>query len=240
MKKLMALTGRGQTRPENSSGNILTGQRTDIRCYVAGGASAIKEGDTMNAPRWLYSVLGFLRWRRLISPLAAVTRKPAVLSPSSFNFSISSITSCGIRTVVICDFAFFAPVAITRSPHIRCMSVYAKRIIKKGLKCISLMCSVKNEGEIHLEITKPGSVGARTGPLTTNDNYTIEAAMKNNTTAPQRFIFLFLAVMRANTQAHPHREQISATSEREARSLLAGRFVLIFAGRLPVREVVNA
>ncbi|CND22603.1 MULTISPECIES: host cell division inhibitor Icd-like protein [Yersinia] len=64
--------------------------------------------------------------------------------------------------------------------------------------------------------------------------------MKNNTTAPQRFIFLFLAVMRANTQAHPHREQISATSEREARSLLAGRFVLIFAGRLPVREVVNA
>ncbi|UZM81153.1 host cell division inhibitor Icd-like protein [Yersinia massiliensis] len=46
--------------------------------------------------------------------------------------------------------------------------------------------------------------------------------------------------MRANTQAHPHREQISATSEREARSLLAGRFVLIFAGRQPVREVVNA
>lgn len=84
-----------------------------------------------------------------------------------------------------------------------------------------------------------GATNTRRG-LTTNDNYTIEAAMKNNTTAPQRFTFLFLAVMRANTQAHPHREQISATSEREARSLLAGRFVLIFAGRQPVREVVNA
>ncbi|MGT3173470.1 host cell division inhibitor Icd-like protein [Yersinia enterocolitica] len=91
-----------------------------------------------------------------------------------------------------------------------------------------------------VKTAKPGSVSPLTGPLTTNDNYTIEAAMKNNTTAPQRFTFLFLAVMRANTQAHPHREQISATSEREARSLLAGRFVLIFAGRLPVREVVNA
>ncbi len=64
--------------------------------------------------------------------------------------------------------------------------------------------------------------------------------MKNNTTAPQRFTFLFLAVMRANTQAHPHREQINATSEWEARFLLTGRFVLIFAGRLPVREVANA
>jgi hypothetical protein len=53
----------------------------------------------------------------------------------------------------------------------------------------------------------------------------------------QRFTFLFLAVIRANPQAKPHREQVTATSEREARSFLAGRFVLLFAGRLPVREV---
>lgn len=61
--------------------------------------------------------------------------------------------------------------------------------------------------------------------------------MQNHTTAPQRFIFLFLAVVRANPLAHPHREEITATSEREARSLLAGRFVLVFAGRLPALGV---
>ncbi|CAI0832068.1 host cell division inhibitor Icd-like protein [Serratia fonticola] len=64
--------------------------------------------------------------------------------------------------------------------------------------------------------------------------------MSNIITAPQRFTFLFLAVVRANTQARPHREQVTATSEREARSFLAGRYVLLFAGRLPVREVHHA
>lgn len=61
--------------------------------------------------------------------------------------------------------------------------------------------------------------------------------MSNLITAPQRFTFLFLAVVRGNPQAQPHREQVTATSEHEARSFLAGRFVLLFAGRLPVREV---
>ncbi len=42
MRRLMTLTGQGQTQSENSSGNILTGQRTDIRYYVAGGVAAIK------------------------------------------------------------------------------------------------------------------------------------------------------------------------------------------------------
>jgi hypothetical protein len=53
-------------------------------------------------------------------------------------------------------------------------------------------------------------------------------------------VFIFLAVTRANMQDKPHREQITATSEREARQLLAGRFVLVFAGRLPVSEVRHA
>lgn len=61
--------------------------------------------------------------------------------------------------------------------------------------------------------------------------------MQNHITAPQRFTFLFLAVVRANPQALPHREQVTAATEREARSSLAGRYVLLFAGRLPVREV---
>ena len=79
------------------------------------------------------SSFAFWRWRRLISPFAAVTRNPAVLSPSCLKSSISSITSWGIRTVVICDFAFFAPVAITETPYVRCISVYAKKIKEKNI-----------------------------------------------------------------------------------------------------------
>ncbi|CNB83535.1 Uncharacterised protein [Yersinia similis] len=92
----------------------------------------------------------------------------------------------------------------------------------------------------HRKETPPNSITSTERGLATTDNQSIEAAMKNNTTAPQRFTFLFLAVVRANPQAHPHREQISATSEWEARSLLAGRFVLVFAGRLPLSEVCHA
>ncbi|TGB90863.1 hypothetical protein CRG94_19475 [Escherichia sp. E3356] len=79
-----------------------------------------------------FIVSSFLRrWRRFISPFAAVTKKPAVLSPVSFNCSISSITSWGILTVVICDFAFFAPVAITVLHSNRCISVYATKKTEK-------------------------------------------------------------------------------------------------------------
>jgi len=45
---------------------------------------------------------------------------------------------------------------------------------------------------------------------------------------------LFLAVSRVNRQDRPHREEVTATSEQEARALLAGRFILCFAGRLPL------
>lgn len=58
--------------------------------------------------------------------------------------------------------------------------------------------------------------------------------MQNNITAPARFTFLFLAVVRANPQALPRRKQVIATNEHEARTMLAARFVLLFAGRLPV------
>ncbi|WP_368893403.1 host cell division inhibitor Icd-like protein [Kluyvera ascorbata] len=51
--------------------------------------------------------------------------------------------------------------------------------------------------------------------------------------------FLFLAVSRANIQDKPHRVEVIATSEREARKCLSGRYVLSLAGRMPVLEVVN-
>ncbi|WP_323639987.1 host cell division inhibitor Icd-like protein [Pectobacterium polonicum] len=48
------------------------------------------------------------------------------------------------------------------------------------------------------------------------------------------FVFLFLAVRRADVHAVPHRETVIAPNEHSARRLLARDYVLAFAGRLPV------
>lgn len=49
-----------------------------------------------------------------------------------------------------------------------------------------------------------------------------------------KFKYIFYAVSRLNLQDKPHREEVVAESEKEARKLLAGRFVLSFAGKVPV------
>ncbi|EFC1954659.1 TPA: host cell division inhibitor Icd-like protein [Escherichia coli] len=61
-------------------------------------------------------------------------------------------------------------------------------------------------------------------------------ASANSTTSarPENRVFLFLALSRADLHARPHREQIIAATEREARLMLVGRYVLSFAGRMPV------
>ncbi|EFO0397287.1 icd-like protein, partial [Escherichia coli] len=125
-------------------------------------------------------------WRRAISPRMAVTMNPALLSPSSFTDSMPSITSWGTRTVVNCDLAFLLVVAITETPQIWCVSVYTKKKYKKDLTCVSLQNNMKHTKDfIEIQTTKPRTVGAVTGLLTTNDRKRIEAAMRNHTTHPQ-------------------------------------------------------
>ena len=187
--------------------------------------------------------LALRRWRRLISPFAAVTKKPAVLSPGSLSCSISSITSCGILTVVICDFAFFAPVAISGSPKNWCMSVYAKKMIKKGLKCISPVSKLKSKGEIHIKEQRPAVLATHAGRLTTNDSKIIEVAMLNHTTHPRgrdshnlnKFTWRFIAL----SAAKPRVITIVATSEQEARQQSPAGCVMVFTARIR-KEVRHA
>lgn len=60
------------------------------------------------------------------------------------------------------------------------------------------------------------------------------ADAQSTQTRPKNRVFLFLAVSRANLQDKPHRESITAPDEVTARRLLVGRYVLSFAGSLPV------
>ncbi|KGA42350.1 repressor [Pectobacterium odoriferum] len=54
-----------------------------------------------------------------------------------------------------------------------------------------------------------------------------------------QYIWLFLAVRRADTSDMPHREQVTAPDYHTARRLMARHFIAAFAGRLPIREVTH-
>lgn len=112
------------------------------RPFLRGAVHSITESNPVQLSD---SDLAFLRCRRLISPFTAVTMNCAFVSPSSRLLSKSATTSCGKRALSCCDLLLVEPVAIPESPCARCDSVYAKKIIVKGLKCDSLACSFKKQ-----------------------------------------------------------------------------------------------
>jgi len=96
-----------------------------------------------------------------------------------------------------------------------------------------------------LNMAKPRSATTRSGLLTTNANETSEAAMNNhitplngrNSLTLNKFTWRFLALNRHDKKAKPCRLSVEATTEHEARRILAPHFILSFAARLPVQEV---
>ncbi|HDG7579029.1 host cell division inhibitor Icd-like protein [Klebsiella pneumoniae] len=75
-----------------------------------------------------------------------------------------------------------------------------------------------------------------------SSNYCMEAADMVATPTPlhPEFTFHFLAVRRSDLNDKPHRESVTAPDELTARRLLAGNFVLCFAGRVPAQGVRHA
>ncbi|EFH5182003.1 host cell division inhibitor Icd-like protein [Escherichia coli] len=183
--------------------------------------------------------LAFRRWRRLISPLTAVTINCALLSPSSKFFSKSATTSCGNLAFNCCDLLFVEPVAITESSLSWCDSVYTKKISEKGLKCDSLTDRLKTDGAMH-QATTPRSAGTHAERLTTNDSKSIEVAMLNHTTHPKgrdshnlnKYIWRFIAL----STAQPRVIHIEATSEQEARQQSPAGCVMVFTARIRQEE----
>ena len=91
----------------------------------------------------------------------------------------------------------------------------------------------------------PQVLGTHAGLLTTNAKATSEAAMNNhitplngrNSLTLNKFTWRFLALNRHDKKAKPCRLSVEATTEHEARRILAPHFILSFAARLPVQEV---
>ncbi|EFD8919815.1 host cell division inhibitor Icd-like protein [Escherichia coli] len=182
--------------------------------------------------------LALRRWRRLISPRMAALINCPVLSPSSFTFSMPSIISWAIRAVTDCDLAFFGPVAMSNSLCFWCKTIYTKKNYFEGLTCKTPLFYIVSYTLLMqgTETTKPRTVGAVTGLLTTNDRKRIEVAMRNHTTHPQgrdshnlnKYIWRFIAL----STAQPRVITIEATSEQEARQQSPDDCVMVFAARI--------
>lgn len=93
-------------------------------------------------------------------------------------------------------------------------------------------------------MAKPGSALTLSGPLTTDDRLSIEAAMFDHITpisgrdslTPKKYHYRFLALSRVDAAARPCRVSIEAITEQEARRALAPLFILSLAARLPIQE----
>ncbi len=187
--------------------------------------------------------LAFLRWRRLISPLAAAIKKPAVLSSFSLTCSINSKSSSGSLTETCRDLLFRLPVAITESPYLRWCSVCTKYLSFQALT----WCSPYNTLVVFtLFVARcknseaPQVIATPAGPLTTNDRMSIEVAMLNHTQTRPKYQYRFLALHRSDRSAAPCRLSVEAFTEKEARQVLSAHFILSLAARLPVSEVCHA
>lgn len=199
------------------------------------------------------SDLAFLRCSDLsLRPQASRTQAEK-LAPELSAFSrstlasISSIRSCGNRIPTRDDLLFLLPVAIVDNPLIifgECtpyIKVSRNKTLDVGahqnIKWLHTLSTGKAQ-EVS-NAAKPRGALTPSGLLTTSVISSNEAAMKDHITHPQgrnNYIWRFLALSAIGRNVI----HITATTEREAREQSPAGCVMVFAGRLPVREVRHA
>ncbi|EPA9860467.1 TPA: host cell division inhibitor Icd-like protein [Escherichia coli] len=144
----------------------------------------------------------------------------------------------GTRASILFDFAFTDFVAISDFRLVWCPTMIARKKFNAMLDVshTDKITCVRHLIFISHKMTKPRTVGAVTGLLTTNDNESIEVAMRNYTTHPQgrdshnlnKYIWRFIAL----STAQPRVITIEATSEQEARQQSPAGCVMVFAARI--------
>lgn len=183
----------------------------------------------------LSASLASLRWRRLISFSRAVTTNCPVLSPSLFSNSTDSATWCGTRTSNLFDLALMDLVAMTQVLVIRCPTIIYE---KKAMAILDVSDTYKYYVSDTLILLKCKNSEARQCANTNraSDHNVIEAyimADHQHTQTHPKFTWRFLALSSAECNV----VHIPANTEREAREQSPAGCVMVFAGRLAVREV---
>ncbi|WP_439291750.1 MULTISPECIES: host cell division inhibitor Icd-like protein [Rahnella] len=187
--------------------------------------------------------LAFLRCLRLISLRAEATKKPAILSPSSFTSSMDSKSSKGNLTDTCSDLLFFLPVAITDSHVVRWCSVCTKLFLLETLTWCSpenilvvftlLHAWCKNDNAPEWWNTTEASI-----QTVSKDNDM--ACLHDTQTRPEKkYLWRFLALNRSDIGAKPCRISVEAPTEHDARRVLAPFFILSLSARLSAQGVCN-
>lgn len=154
--------------------------------------------------------------------------------------SIPSISSCGNRIFFFADLLFVLPLDID-APYLN--GLYGRTQYSKKNEMLSidmcahiiLICAHSLSSVTQIK-QRPAVLATHAGRLTTNDNESIEAAMRNHTTHPQgrdshnlnKYIWRFIAL----STAQPRVIHIVATSEQEARQQSPDGCVMVFAARI--------
>lgn len=154
--------------------------------------------------------------------------------------SIPSISSCGNRIFFFADLLFVLPLDID-APYLN--GLYGRTQYSKKNEMLSidmcahiiLICAHSLSGVTQIK-QRPAVLATHAGRLTTNDNQSIEVAMRNHTTHPQgrdsynlnKYIWRFIAL----STAKPRVIHIVATSEQEARQQSPAGCVMVFAARI--------
>lgn len=176
--------------------------------------------------------------RRATSPRIAVTINPALLSSGLFNASMLSITSCGMRIDICFDLSLTVFLTMSVCLMIWCDSVYTKNESQKGLTCDSLETNLNHTSLLWCDSQRqrPGVLGTTTEASNHNvtEAYIMACSHDTQTRPEKKYRWRFLALKRSDLGAKPCCLSVNASTEREARRILAPHFILSLAARLPV------
>lgn len=183
-----------------------------------------------------YSLLDFSNF----ALQASITQdEKLVFSPLAFStstaLSICWISSWGNLIPFFKDLLFLFPVAIETS-FLNCTHTLTEKMEKKKLTWVHTLIYYQSIVCTHLYFSKykkqtPKSVGALLSVLT--NNLTKDKTMANlNYTG---FTYIFIGILRTDLSNQLQKIRIPAKSELQARKQLARDYVLVFAGKIPLK-----
>lgn len=158
---------------------------------------------------------------------------PCVAPHRATGFS-SLITIAGSRLISVKRY-FYA-----RNPsHIRIMAGRDwEAFAPAGFYGASLLTRSRLATPFSSEVARLHKITIGAANMATSARLPVRTSSRLNHNPYPLFIFLFAAVSRADLTDHtPHMVRIAAPDELTARRSLVGRYVLSFAGRIPVQEV---
>lgn len=183
-----------------------------------------------------YSLLDFSNFvlQASITQDEKLVFSPWVFSTSTA-LSICSTSSWGNLIPFFKDLLFLFPVAIETS-FLNCMHTLTEKMEKKKLTWAHTLIYYQPIVCTHLYFAKykkqtPKSVGALLSVLT--NNLTKDKTMANlNYTG---FTYIFIGILRTDLSNQLHKLRIQAENELQARKQLARDYVLVFAGKIPLK-----